>query len=70
MLKLRRFPWSGSVPGGLKLWVTLLTLSFVAWALKGHLAGLRSLTISTLGWWWLMLALGLSWLSLGVNAVS
>ena len=70
MLKLRRLPWSGSVPGGLKLWVTLLTLSFVAWALKGHAAGLRSLTISALGWWWLMLAIGLSWLSLVVNAVS
>ncbi|QNI85845.1 glycosyltransferase 2 family protein [Synechococcus sp. PROS-7-1] len=70
MLKLRRLPWSVSLPGGLKLWVTLLTLSFVAWALKGHLAGLRSLTISALGWWWLMLALGLSWLSLVVNAVS
>ena len=70
MLKLRRLQWPVSLPGGLKLWVTLLTLSFVAWALKGHAAGLRSLTISALGWWWLMLAIGLSWLSLVVNAVS
>jgi len=70
MLKLRRLPGTISLPGGLKLWVTLLTLSFVAWALQGHLAGLRSLTISTLGWWWLLLALGLSWLSLVVNALS
>ena len=70
MLKLQRLPGLVSLPGGLKLWVTLLTLSFVAWALHGHVAGLRSLTISALGWWWLMLALGLTWLSLVVNALS
>ena len=70
MLKLQRLPGLVSLPGGLKLWVTLLTLSFVAWALQGHVAGLRSLTISALGWWWLMLALGLTWLSLVVNALS
>ena len=70
MLKLRHFQASMSLPGGLKLWVTLLTLSFVAWAMAGQAAGLRTLTISALGWWWMMLALGLSWLSLLVNALS
>ena len=55
-------------PGGVKLWITLLTLGFVVWALAGHAAGLRSLSITAQGWWWLVLALGLSWLSLLVNA--
>ena len=55
-------------PGGVKLWITLLTLGFVVWALAGHAAGLRSLAITAQGWWWLVLALGLSWLSLVVNA--
>ena len=68
MLKRFRSLLSAKLPGGLKLWITLLTLGFVGWALAGHAAGLRSLAISAQGWWWLVLALGLSWLSLVVNA--
>mgnify|MGYP006236519069 FL=1 len=67
---LKRFGSLLSVkpPGGLKLWITLITLGFVGWALAGHAVGLRALSITSEGWWWLVLALGLSWLSLVVNA--
>ena len=64
MLRRCRALLSAQLPGGLKLWITLLTLGFVGWALAGHAAGLRSLAITARGWWWLTLALGLSWLSL------
>lgn len=70
MLKRCKALLSTKLPGGLKLWVTLLTLVFVGWALAGHAAGMRSLSITASGWWWLVLALGLSWLSLIVNAVA
>lgn len=63
-----KLPAGVRFPGGVKLWITLLTLGFVVWALAGHAAGLRSLAITAQGWWWLVLALGLSWLSLVVNA--
>ena len=59
-----------SLPGGLRLWITLLTLAFVGVALASHATGLRALTISRQGWWWLLLGLGLSWLSLVVNALA
>jgi len=59
-----------SLPGGLRLWVTLASLGFVAWALAGHVAGLRELTIGARGWSWLVLGLGLSWCSLVVNALA
>ena len=58
------------LPGGLRLWVTLLTLTFVGVALASHASGLRALTISQQGWWWLVFGLGLSWLSLVVNALA
>ena len=70
MLKRWRSLPRVNLPGGVKLWVTLLTLGFVGWALAGHAAGLRTLSITAQGWWWLVLALGLSWLSLVVNAVA
>ena len=68
MLKRFRSLLSVKPPGGLKLWITLITLGFVGWALAGHAVGLRSLSITSEGWWWLVLALGLSWLSLVANA--
>ena len=68
MLKRFQSLLAAKLPGGLKLWITLLTLGFVGWALAGHAVGLRSLSITAQGWWWLVLALGLSWLSLVVNA--
>ncbi len=58
------------LPGGLRLWVTLASLGFIAWALAGHVAGLRELTITARGWWWLLLGLSLSWLSLVVNGLA
>ncbi len=59
-----------SLPGGLRLWITLVTLAFVGVALVSHASGLRALTISKQGWWWLVFGLGLSWLSLVVNALA
>ena len=59
-----------SLPGDLRLWITLLTLAFVGVALASHATGLRALTISPQGWCWLLLGLGLSWLSLVVNALA
>ena len=58
------------LPGGLRLWVTLASLGFIAWALAGHVAGLRDLTLTARGWWWLLLGLSFSWLSLVVNGVA
>ena len=59
-----------NLPGGLRLWVTLASLAFIAWALWGHVAGLRDLTITTRAWWWLLLALSLSWFSLVLNGLA
>ena len=70
MLKRLQARLSSFLPGGLKLWVTFLTLGFVGWALAGHAKGLSELSISTRGWWWLVTGLGLSWLSLVVNALA
>ena len=70
MLKRLQTRLTKTLPGGLKLWVTLLTLGFVGWALAGHAQGLRELSISARGWWWLVTGLGLSWLSLVVNALA
>ncbi|MGC6481947.1 MAG: UPF0104 family protein [Synechococcus sp.] len=58
------------LPGGLRLWVTLASLGFVAWALARDGHGLRDFTLSARGWWWLLLGLSLSCLSLVVNAVA
>jgi len=58
------------LPGGLRLWVTLASLGFIAWALAGHVTGLRDLTLTARGWWWLLLGLNLSWLSLVVNGLA
>ena len=58
------------LPGGLRLWVTLASLGFIAWALAGHVTGLRDLTLTARGWWWLLLGLNLSWLSLAVNGLA
>ena len=60
---------NSKLPGGLRLWVTLASLGFVGWALAGHVSGLQELTITARGWWWLLLGLALSWLSLVVNAI-
>ena len=58
------------LPGGLRLWVTLASFGFVGWALSGHIAGLSDLSISARGWWWLLLGLACSWMSLVVNALA
>jgi uncharacterized membrane protein YbhN (UPF0104 family) len=68
MWKLR--DWKPALPGGLRLWVTLASLTFVAWTLAGHLSGLQQLSIAGRSWWWLLLGLGLSWASLVVNALA
>ena len=62
--------WLGKValPGGLRLWITLASLAFVVVALVSHGAQLRQLSMSRLSFWWLALGVGISWLSLVVNA--
>ncbi|MFL0743651.1 MAG: UPF0104 family protein, partial [Prochlorococcus sp.] len=62
--------WLGKValPGGLRLWITLASLAFVVVALVSHGAQLRQLSLSRLAFWWLALGVGISWLSLVVNA--
>ncbi len=66
----RVFQAKRGLPGGLRLWVTLASLAFIVWALAGHIQGLRELSLSGRGWWWLVLGLGLSWLSLVVNGLA
>ena len=58
------------LPGGLRLWITLASLCFVAVALFSHAAQLRQLSLSAGGWWWLALGVGFSWASLLVNALA
>ncbi|MFL0770012.1 MAG: lysylphosphatidylglycerol synthase domain-containing protein [Prochlorococcus sp.] len=59
-----------SLPGGLRLWITLASISFVAVALFSHAAQLRRLSLAGGGWWWLALGVGFSWGSLMVNALA
>ena len=51
-----------------KLWVTLASLAFIAVALVQQAGQLRQQSLAPLGWWWLGLGLGVTWISILVNA--
>ena len=57
-------------PGQPKLWITLACLAFIAVALVQQAGQLRQQSLEPMGWWWLALGVGLSWISILVNAWS
>jgi len=61
---------SVALPGGLRPWITCLSLGFVLAALLGHGRQLLQLSLDVQGWWWLLLAVGLQGLSLLVNGLA
>jgi len=58
------------LPGGLRLWITLVSLGFVLAALFSHARALLQLRLDLQGGLWLLLGLGLSLLSLVVNGLA
>ena len=69
--QLRRLPLPTlRLPGGLRPWITCLSLGFVLAALLGHGRQLLQLSFDVQGWWWLALAVGLQGLSLLVNGLA
>jgi len=54
-------------PGGLRLWITLLSFGFVLAALVSHGGQLLQLRLDLQGWLWLLLGVGLSLVSLVAN---
>ena len=54
-------------PGGLRLWITLLSFGFVLAALASHGGQLLQLRLDLQGWLWLLLGVGLSLVSLVAN---
>lgn len=58
------------LPGGARLWVTLLSLGFVLAALKGNIEALLELRLDPQGWLWLTIGVGVSLLSLVVNGIT
>lgn len=63
----RRLP---PLPGGSRLWVTLLSLGFVLAALRGNAEQLLAQRIDPQGWLWLAIGVGVSLLSLVLNGVA
>ena len=53
-----------------KLWITLASLAFIGVALVQQGAQLRQQSLDSQGWWWLVLGLGLTWLSILMNGVA
>ena len=65
--------WLGGlppVPGGLKLWISLLSFGFLLAALAGHGRQLLQLSLDGQGWLWLLLGVGVSLLSLAANGLA
>jgi len=58
------------LPGGLKLWISLLSFGFLLAALVGHGRQLLQLSLDGQGWLWLLLGVGVSLLSLAANGVA
>jgi glycosyltransferase 2 family protein len=58
------------LPGGLKLWISLLSFGFLLAALVGHGRQLLQLSLDGQGWLWLLLGVGVSLLSLVANGFS
>ncbi|MFO7628339.1 MAG: lysylphosphatidylglycerol synthase domain-containing protein [Prochlorococcaceae cyanobacterium] len=72
-LAIRLFPLTSRLPplpGGLKLWISLLSFGFVLAALVAHGRELLRLSLDLQGWLWLALGLGISLLSLVVNGLA
>ena len=53
-----------------KLWITLASLIFIAVALAQQAGQLRQLSLVANGWLWLVLGLGLTWLSILINGLA
>jgi len=66
-LHLPRLP---QLPGGLKLWISLLSFGFLLAALLGHGRQLLQLSLDGQGWLWLLLGVGVSLLSLVANGLA
>lgn len=64
-----KLPFPSSIPGGLRPWITLASFGFLLAALLGHGGQLLQLRLDLQGWLWLVLAVGLSLLSLVANGV-
>jgi hypothetical protein len=56
-----------SLPGGVSLWVSLLSFGFLLAALIAHGRQMLQLSLDLQGWLWLVLGVGLSLLSLLAN---
>ena len=66
-LRQRRLP---PVPGGLRLWITLISFGFLLAAVLGHGQQLQQQSLDRQGWLWLLLGVGVSLLSLVVNGLA
>ena len=64
--RLRGLP-ALSLPGGLSLWISLLSFGFLLAALIAHGRQMLQLSLDLQGWLWLVLGVGLSLLSLLAN---
>ena len=53
-----------------KLWITLASLAFIAVALAQQAGQIRQLRLVAHGWWWLVLGLGITWLSILINGLA
>lgn len=58
------------LPGGLRPWISLVSLGFVMAALLSHGRQLLQLSLDPQGWLWLALAVGMSLLSLVANGLA
>jgi uncharacterized membrane protein YbhN (UPF0104 family) len=71
-----RWPWrsgtrsSWRLPGGLRPWVTCLSLGFLVAALLSHGQQMRQYNLDPQGWLWLLMGVGCSVLSLVVSGLA
>jgi uncharacterized membrane protein YbhN (UPF0104 family) len=66
----RRVGRSWRLPGGLRPWITFMSLGFVMAALLSHSRQLRQYQIDPQGWLWLLLGVGCCLLSLVVSGLA
>jgi hypothetical protein len=66
--RLPRRAWR--LPGGLRTWITLMSVGFVMAALVNHGRQLRQYQLDLQGWLWLLVGLGCSLLSLVVSGLA
>ena len=53
-----------------KLWITMASLTLIGVALVQQSAQLRQQSLDSQGWWWLLLGLALTWLSILMNGLA